>query len=111
MGEGIGDYDYNNANDTANFCPALQVPPSPCPHWFLKDDYPRPNPSWDWAVCRLIFLRVWSPSKEEFPEKITGSLFLSIVAALLVKSLRIFSFFHFHERRYTLSAHVDAFSV
>lgn len=24
MGEGIGDYDYNNANDTANFCPALE---------------------------------------------------------------------------------------
>lgn len=24
VGEGIGDYDYNNANDTANFCPALQ---------------------------------------------------------------------------------------
>ncbi|KAG7247706.1 hypothetical protein CRUP_017225, partial [Coryphaenoides rupestris] len=22
--EGIGDYDYNNANDTANFCPGLQ---------------------------------------------------------------------------------------
>lgn len=33
VGEGIGDYDYNNANDTANFCPALQVPPSPRPHW------------------------------------------------------------------------------
>uniref|UniRef100_A0A3P8RKZ4 Condensin complex subunit 2 n=1 Tax=Amphiprion percula TaxID=161767 RepID=A0A3P8RKZ4_AMPPE len=25
LGEGIGDYDYNNANDTANFCPGLQV--------------------------------------------------------------------------------------
>lgn len=24
LGEGIGDYDYNNANDTANFCPGLQ---------------------------------------------------------------------------------------
>lgn len=24
VGEGIGDYDYNNANDTANFCPGLQ---------------------------------------------------------------------------------------
>ncbi|KAJ8379302.1 hypothetical protein SKAU_G00000800 [Synaphobranchus kaupii] len=24
LGDGIGDYDYNNANDTANFCPALQ---------------------------------------------------------------------------------------
>ncbi|XP_056148735.1 condensin complex subunit 2 [Lampris incognitus] len=24
LGEGIGDYDYNNAKDTANFCPALQ---------------------------------------------------------------------------------------
>ncbi|KAL6114732.1 ncaph [Pungitius sinensis] len=24
FGEGIGDYDYNNANDTANFCPGLQ---------------------------------------------------------------------------------------
>uniref|UniRef100_A0A8D0A4S7 Condensin complex subunit 2 n=1 Tax=Sander lucioperca TaxID=283035 RepID=A0A8D0A4S7_SANLU len=25
LGEGIGDYDYNNANDTANFCPGLQA--------------------------------------------------------------------------------------
>ncbi|NXQ12160.1 CND2 protein, partial [Peucedramus taeniatus] len=25
---GIEDYDYNNANDTSNFCPALQVPDS-----------------------------------------------------------------------------------
>ncbi|XP_017270088.1 condensin complex subunit 2-like isoform X2 [Kryptolebias marmoratus] len=25
LGEGIGDYDYNNANDTVNFCPGLQV--------------------------------------------------------------------------------------
>lgn len=25
LGEAIGDYDYNNANDTANFCPGLQV--------------------------------------------------------------------------------------
>ncbi|XP_061622699.1 condensin complex subunit 2 [Phyllopteryx taeniolatus] len=25
LGEGIGDYDYNNANDTANFCPSLQA--------------------------------------------------------------------------------------
>ncbi|KAM8885357.1 condensin complex subunit 2 isoform 1-T2 [Spinachia spinachia] len=24
LGEGIGDYDYNNANDTANFCPGLE---------------------------------------------------------------------------------------
>ncbi|XP_015232981.1 PREDICTED: condensin complex subunit 2 isoform X1 [Cyprinodon variegatus] len=24
LGENIGDYDYNNANDTANFCPGLQ---------------------------------------------------------------------------------------
>ncbi|XP_069022266.1 condensin complex subunit 2 isoform X2 [Embiotoca jacksoni] len=24
LGEGIGDYDYDNANDTANFCPGLQ---------------------------------------------------------------------------------------
>ncbi|XP_023814501.1 condensin complex subunit 2 [Oryzias latipes] len=24
VGDGIGDYDYNNANDTANFCPGLQ---------------------------------------------------------------------------------------
>lgn len=24
LGEGIGDYDYNNANDTVNFCPGLQ---------------------------------------------------------------------------------------
>ncbi|KAK5871723.1 hypothetical protein PBY51_004585 [Eleginops maclovinus] len=24
LGEGIGDYDYNNPNDTANFCPGLQ---------------------------------------------------------------------------------------
>lgn len=24
LGEGIGDYDYNNANDTTNFCPGLQ---------------------------------------------------------------------------------------
>ncbi|KAJ8286162.1 hypothetical protein GJAV_G00035220 [Gymnothorax javanicus] len=24
LGDGIGDYDYNNANDTANFCPGLQ---------------------------------------------------------------------------------------
>uniref|UniRef100_A0A1A8KTD9 Condensin complex subunit 2 n=1 Tax=Nothobranchius kuhntae TaxID=321403 RepID=A0A1A8KTD9_NOTKU len=24
LGEGIGDYDYNNANDTINFCPGLQ---------------------------------------------------------------------------------------
>ncbi|KAK0139939.1 Condensin complex subunit 2 [Merluccius polli] len=24
LAEGIGDYDYNNANDTANFCPGLQ---------------------------------------------------------------------------------------
>uniref|UniRef100_A0A3Q3WWF7 Condensin complex subunit 2 n=1 Tax=Mola mola TaxID=94237 RepID=A0A3Q3WWF7_MOLML len=24
LGEGIGDYDYSNANDTANFCPGLQ---------------------------------------------------------------------------------------
>ncbi|KAM9858730.1 condensin complex subunit 2 [Aulostomus maculatus] len=24
LGEGIGDYNYNNANDTANFCPGLQ---------------------------------------------------------------------------------------
>uniref|UniRef100_A0A3Q3JMW2 Condensin complex subunit 2 n=1 Tax=Monopterus albus TaxID=43700 RepID=A0A3Q3JMW2_MONAL len=24
LGEGIGDYDYNNANDTNNFCPGLQ---------------------------------------------------------------------------------------
>ncbi|XP_056889851.1 condensin complex subunit 2 [Takifugu flavidus] len=24
IGEGIGDYDYNNANDTANFCPGIQ---------------------------------------------------------------------------------------
>ncbi|XP_064209523.1 condensin complex subunit 2 [Anguilla rostrata] len=24
LGDGVGDYDYNNANDTANFCPALQ---------------------------------------------------------------------------------------
>ncbi|KAG9354898.1 hypothetical protein JZ751_001611 [Albula glossodonta] len=24
LGDGIGDYDYNNANDTANFCPAPQ---------------------------------------------------------------------------------------
>lgn len=30
MGEGIGDYDYNNANDTANFCPALEVTPPGC---------------------------------------------------------------------------------
>lgn len=30
MGEGIGDYDYNNANDTANFCPALEVAPPGC---------------------------------------------------------------------------------
>uniref|UniRef100_A0A671WP04 Condensin complex subunit 2 n=1 Tax=Sparus aurata TaxID=8175 RepID=A0A671WP04_SPAAU len=29
LGEGIGDYDYNNANDTANFCPGLQVRSSP----------------------------------------------------------------------------------
>ncbi|CAB1320005.1 unnamed protein product [Coregonus sp. 'balchen'] len=28
LGEGIGDYDYNNANDTANFCPGLQMTPS-----------------------------------------------------------------------------------
>lgn len=27
LGEGIGDYDYNNANDTANFCPGVQVWP------------------------------------------------------------------------------------
>uniref|UniRef100_A0A3Q3D794 Condensin complex subunit 2 n=1 Tax=Hippocampus comes TaxID=109280 RepID=A0A3Q3D794_HIPCM len=25
LGEGIGDYDYNNPNDTANFCPGLQA--------------------------------------------------------------------------------------
>ncbi|XP_061762968.1 condensin complex subunit 2 isoform X1 [Nerophis ophidion] len=25
LGEGIGDYDYNNPNDTANFCPGLQT--------------------------------------------------------------------------------------
>ncbi|CAF89401.1 unnamed protein product, partial [Tetraodon nigroviridis] len=25
LGEAIGDYDYNNANDTANFCPGVQV--------------------------------------------------------------------------------------
>uniref|UniRef100_A0A8C6SHH5 Condensin complex subunit 2 n=1 Tax=Neogobius melanostomus TaxID=47308 RepID=A0A8C6SHH5_9GOBI len=25
LGEGIGDYDYNNANDTVNFCPGLAV--------------------------------------------------------------------------------------
>lgn len=25
LSEDIGEYDYNNANDTANFCPGLQV--------------------------------------------------------------------------------------
>lgn len=25
LGGDIGEYDYNNANDTANFCPGLQV--------------------------------------------------------------------------------------
>uniref|UniRef100_A0A8C3XF11 Condensin complex subunit 2 n=1 Tax=Cyanoderma ruficeps TaxID=181631 RepID=A0A8C3XF11_9PASS len=28
---GIGDYDYNNPNDTSNFCPAPQVPPREFP--------------------------------------------------------------------------------
>lgn len=46
IGEGIGDYDYNNANDTANFCPGLQVPPPSTlhppgfnlePYWFWVD--------------------------------------------------------------------------
>ncbi|XP_074415472.1 condensin complex subunit 2 isoform X2 [Zonotrichia albicollis] len=34
---GIEDYDYNNPNDTSNFCPALQVPDS--------DDDPDPDPA------------------------------------------------------------------
>ncbi|XP_032937361.1 condensin complex subunit 2 isoform X2 [Catharus ustulatus] len=34
---GIEDYDYNNPNDTSNFCPALQVPDS--------DDDPDPDPN------------------------------------------------------------------
>ncbi|NWV11511.1 CND2 protein, partial [Ptilonorhynchus violaceus] len=29
---GIGDYDYNNPNDTSNFCPALEVPDSDDDH-------------------------------------------------------------------------------
>ncbi|NXK70676.1 CND2 protein, partial [Sylvietta virens] len=34
---GVEDYDYNNPNDTSNFCPAAQVPDS--------DDDPDPNPT------------------------------------------------------------------
>ncbi|NXY15964.1 CND2 protein, partial [Atrichornis clamosus] len=39
--DGIGDYDYNNPNDTSDFCPALQVPDSdddPDPAEFLGQE-------------------------------------------------------------------------
>ncbi|XP_039558592.1 condensin complex subunit 2 isoform X2 [Passer montanus] len=45
---GIGDYDYNNPNDTSNFCPALQVPDSdddPDPAEFPGQEGPFPLPA------------------------------------------------------------------
>ncbi|XP_058715300.1 condensin complex subunit 2 [Poecile atricapillus] len=38
---GIGDYDYENPNDTSNFCPGLQVPDSDDDD---DDDDPNPDP-------------------------------------------------------------------